>query len=115
MNCEQRSLSVTKEKYLFCNKVDLYFDYLYFNDFILISVFEFIHLTVAVELTSLQPCGCKYSLLKSANACIFSTVNGKQIFLSIASPITKFGPSRKPKTLYMTPKVMFCELHVLRS
>ena len=71
MNCEQRSLSVTKEKYLFYYKVDLYSNYLLFNYFTLISIFEFAPLNVAIELVSLQPYGPKYLLLKTANASIF--------------------------------------------
>ena len=45
----------------------------------------------------------KTSLLKTTNACIFSTVNRKKKFLSATSRSTKFGFSRKPQTLYMTP------------
>ena len=68
MNCEQRSLSVTEDKYLFYYKVNLYSNYLYFNDFSLISIFE--HLIVAVELMSQYPYGRKYLSLKTAR-CIF--------------------------------------------
>ena len=49
-------------------KVDFYSDDLYFNDFTLISVFWFVHFTVAVKLVSLQPYGHKYSSFKTANA-----------------------------------------------
>ena len=77
MNCEQTSLSVTEEKYLFYYKVDLYSNDLYFNDFTLISVSGFVHLTVALKLVSLQPCSRKYLSFKIKNACTFSTVNRK--------------------------------------
>ena len=47
-NCEQTSLSVRKEKYLFYYKMDLYSNDLYFNDFTLTPVFGFVDLTVAM-------------------------------------------------------------------
>ena len=54
------------------DKVDFYSDDLYFNDFTLISVFWFVHFTVAVKLVSLQPYGHKYSSFKTANAIVVS-------------------------------------------
>ena len=44
----------------------------YSNDFTLISVFGFVHLTVAVILVSLQLYGRKYLSFKTANAYAFS-------------------------------------------
>ena len=57
---------------------------------------------VAVKLLPLQPYDRTYFSLKTANVCIFSTVNRKLKFFSAVSPI--FGPSRKPQTLFMIPK-----------
>ena len=71
MNCKQTSLSVTKEKYLFYYKGDLYSIDLCFNDFTLISVFGFAHLTVAVKLVSLQPYSRKYLSFETANSGTF--------------------------------------------
>ena len=78
MTCKQTSLSVTNEKYLFYYKVDLYS-----NDLVLLSVFRFAQLTVAVKLVSLQLYRRKYLSFKIANAWIFSTVTRK--FLPAAS------------------------------
>ena len=77
MNYKQTSLTVIRKEHLLYYKVDLYLNYLYFNYFTLISVFEFVHLTAAVKLILLQPYGCKYFLFKTRNACIFATVNRK--------------------------------------
>ena len=50
-----------------------------------------------------KPYGRRYLLLKTANACISLTVNGKLKLLSATSRTSKFGPDRKPQTLYMAP------------
>ena len=69
---KKTSLSLTKEKYLFYYKFDLYSNDFYFNDF---SVFGFIQLTVAVEWILLNLYDRKYLSLETASAYIFSTNN----------------------------------------
>ena len=87
MNYKQTSLTVIREEHLLYYKVDLYLNYLYFNYFTLISVFEFVQtlisvfefvqLTAAVKLMLLQPYDRKYFLRKTRNTCIFAIVNRK--------------------------------------
>ena len=50
-----------------------------------------------------EPYSRKCLLVKTAKIHMFSTVNRKWNFLSAAGRTPRFGPSRKPKTLYTAP------------
>lgn len=101
MNCKQTSLSVTKKKYLLYYKFDLYSNYLYFNDFNLISVFRFVHLTVAVILVSLQLYGRKYLLFETAKNVFSQPLSANKNSYQPLAAVQNFysTANRKPFTL----------------
>ena len=71
INCEQKTLWLSKEKYLFSQELDLYFNGLYFNDSTVYFSIGFPQLTAAVKLVPLHPHDREYILVKAANARIF--------------------------------------------
>ena len=63
-----KTLWLSKEKYLFSQELDLYFNGLYFNDSIVYFSIGFAQLTAAVKLVPLHPHDREYILVKAANA-----------------------------------------------
>ena len=64
-----------------------------------ILVFKFVHLTAAIKLESLQLYDRKYY----HKEWVFATFKRKQNFLSGVGCTPRFGPSRKPQTIYIAP------------